>query len=126
TLGRRELPLSGEVVPGLAQPALAHEELRRGCGGGGRVRDAAGHAVVPGDPLVAPHHDLGLPGSVRPDPIDVNVPAVLDAEQEVVAVPDGLADVGIWAALAVERVGENQPLAARDGNDRDLPVARVV
>ena len=72
-----------------------------------------------------PASELRL-AAVGRDAVDVDVAAVLDREDDRVAVPDGLADLRVGIAGAVERGGQDAEVLARRVHHPDLGVAREV
>ena len=110
-LRRHELAAVGEVLAESRQLRLADVELAAGsarsCRSGrprrrGRRTRRGRSAAV---------HELRL-APVRRDAVDVHVPVVLGREDDRVAFPDRLAEIRVRAALAVERRGQDPPVAA--------------
>ena len=56
----------------------------------------------------------------------MDIAAVLHGKEEVVPVPDGLADVGVGPALTIQGIGEDGSLPAGRRNNCDLAVPRIV
>ena len=116
-LRRDELPSAGEGAADVGQLPVAGVEL-------GQVRRRRAGAddlpvahVVAGEDDVAAAQELGLAAGGR-DAIDVDVPVVLDREDDRVAVPDRLADLRVGVARPVERRGQDPPVLARLGDRR--------
>jgi hypothetical protein len=86
----------------------------------------AGGGVQPGDAELPSHDDLRLARPVGRDPVQMRVAAVLHHEQQVFAVPDGLAHCRIRPAVAIQLLGEDAPLARRHFGHCDLDVAGIV
>src|SRR5207249_4318333 len=68
--------------------------------------------------------ELRLSGAVGRNGVEVEVAAVLDAEDDPVAVPDRLPDSRVRLAVPVEGRGEDAALASAGRNDCDLAVMR--
>ena len=117
---------SANAGPTIGHLLLADVELAQV----GRSAPGAGDRAVAG--IEAREHDLAAVhelrlAAVRRHAVDVDVPAVLEREDDRALVPDRLPQVGIGVAVAVERGREQAQVAARlRVDDADLRVAREV
>src|SRR4029077_2441844 len=125
-LGLAELTAGDELVGDAGHPfAVPSEELVRA---GGRARgvdeDTVREVIEPGR-LLAADEQLRLVRTVGGRRVDVDVAAVLDPEGDTAAVPHRLADERVRGALAVERSGEDSPVAPVRAHDGDLAVVGI-
>ncbi len=125
-LGLDEAAAGRELLADLGHLLVADVELaeigRRRAG----PDDLAVADVVSGKHDLASGQKLRLAAGGR-HLVDVDVPCVLDREDDVVAVPDRLAQLRVGVAGAVERGREDAPvLPGLRIDDGDLGVARVV
>ena len=122
----RQLATARERRRHLGQAGLVQIELRRSGRAGRDVDDPAVHGVEAGDAQLSVHDRLRGAASAGAHPVQMPVAAVLEHEQERVAVPDGLTNLGIRGAVPVERVRQDRRRSRLRVEDRDLAVARVV
>ena len=124
--GFDELPPIHERTAHVRQLSIAGVQLGQSC----RVRrdadDGFASDVVADHDLLAADEHLRLRGAVCARGVHVNIAAVLDSEDDSVAVPDRLSDRRIRAAVEVEARRQQTRLTATGGDDRDLPVSRPV
>ena len=125
-LGRDQLAATGELAADVGQLPLAGVELGQVGRGRAGADDLPSRTSYPERTISPPATSSGSP-PVGGDAVDVDVAAVLDREDDRVAVPDRLADLRVGVARAVERGGQDPPVLAGLGvQDCDLTVSREV
>ena len=122
----RERDIVPERARDVRQTAFAGEDLRRNGRGRTRVHEGAGPEVVPGHPTVGFEHRRWRRRAVAGNSIERHAPRVFDREDQLVVVPERLADRRVGQAIAIQGLGDHGTLAAGPIDHDHAGVPRIV